>query len=451
MSNFAVIESKSSEVLFSDQLSDGLIWGKSIVFSNYPKHVGVSLPIGYDSENYEEQEENENEEEMESPHYIIIYSQLYQEFVVENSVSRNKFAKSLIPPHLVQTGDILQTGGYRGVGSYYAVWLSAGLFNNPDSLKFEKIRKAQRVEAEAPTATKDEEKEEDIDLLAPYALSKETIMALKKAFLKWDCNENDLRPILESTAPELLAKLPDDTLRNYILCYRVQGDSGASRGEEVAWNELLPEDLASQDFEGFVTYEADRFFQGIPDMEFPQLKPRKVLSHALRQRPWMELYLFEHVDEMGYAAPTAVSMAPLRYFNSEYDARFIDLALLPSPLQQNTCCGYVLHNIRDRLPQDGDADNEEGEEGRKSKTGTSSSLPTIAFIDFEGEDGIFWSDIDNCGSTVIFTKPNPMDVTREMFRKHAEAIRLRLLALHPSNETATEEEIQSLFDQLLWN
>jgi hypothetical protein len=116
---------------FEDQLTDGVIWSRTLVFSNYPSHRRIQLP-----------EFEDGGHSMQ----IINYSQLYNEFVVGNPSSESNYAASLIDPNKIQTGDILRAGDYRGVGSYYAVWLHADVFQNPASLCLQRASKVVRPE-----------------------------------------------------------------------------------------------------------------------------------------------------------------------------------------------------------------------------------------------------------------------------------------------------------------
>jgi hypothetical protein len=236
----------------------------------------------------------------------------------------------------------------------------------------------------------------------------------------------------------------------------------------------------------------------------------------VNSHPFMQLYLFEHLDEYGYTAPPAVSMAPMGYFpDSEFNYRHIDLMLLPPPLDTQTTFGYVLNNIQNHFPEgflgtDEDDDEEEEEEEEKeeedkaeendevqqekseghdnnahdnkdeSHTGhnstnkrnlenvTTSNLPASKKISKEsaanrkkyelamlntGEDSILWFNVNTASEVFDYNSEfeNPVRTTRRMFRKHAEEIRKKLLALRPgSTAPVSDEELNSLFNQLLW-
>jgi hypothetical protein len=77
----------------------------------------------------------------------------------------------------------------------------------------------------------------------------------------------------------------------------------------------------------------------------------------------------------------------------------------------------------------------------------------LAMIDFEGDDSIFWITAKRSKNYVDFDRKgeNPFSTTRRIFQKHAEEIRKKLLAIRRgSSEPVNDEELNSLFDQLLW-
>jgi hypothetical protein len=462
---------------FEDQLTDGIIWSRTLVFSNYPSHRRIQLPEFEDCGN--------------SMH-IINYSQLYNEFVVDNSSSKSSFATSLIDPNKIQTGDILQAGDYRGVGSYYAVWLHADVFRNPASLCLQRASKVARSEIRSAP----EQPQEDLD---QYQLDTSTWRKVKEYYI---FDEEQLEQLLQEKSPALLENLTNEAteqqLRSVIRSTRFPGDPGNyGYGEGVDWDDLPIHDL----FQNGQTRSARKYFVNLPKITFPILKKPSELSAAMNSHPFMELYLFEHLDEMGYNAPPAVSIAPLGYFKSQYKERCVDVTLLPPPLDTQTSLGFALNKIRDNFPEVGldnedneeddeedDDDDEEEEENdeeddddaeeendsqagpnkkRKSQGKQSAPAPTeeiheptdprkkyeLAMIDFEGDDSIFWITAKRSKNYVDFDRKgeNPFSTTRRIFQKHAEEIRKKLLAIRRgSSEPVNDEELNSLFDQLLW-
>jgi hypothetical protein len=465
---------------FEDQLTDGIIWSRTLVFSNYPSHRNFQLPE-FEGGSHSMQ--------------IINYSQLYNEFVVDNPSSKSNYAKSLIHPNKIQTGDILQTADYRGVGSYYAVWLHADVFQNPASLCLQRASKVPRSENPVQDDDESDQPKEDLDQFHLDAL---TWGKIRDLCTNYSFTEEKLIPLLQEKCPALLEKLTNETtkydLQEAIGAMRFQGDPGSCGvGEGVDWDDLPTDEL----FQDGQTQSAGEYFLNLPRISFPILKKPSELAAAMKSHSFMQLYLFEHLDEMGYDAPPAVSIAPIGYFESEYKERCVDLALLPPPLDTQTTLGFVLNKIRDNFPEDGldneedeaeeDEEDEEGDEEeedvedddeneeshgghnkkRKNQGKQSSATkkekihePTdprkkyeLAIIDFEGEDAISWCTVKNSKNFVDVypAGENPIIATRRMFHKHAKEIRQKLLALRQGSSGAvSDEELNSLFDQLLW-
>ena len=357
----------------TETLSNGVIWANSIVYTSRPSHRYFKLPTLH--------------EEYSMPG-VINYSQLYKEFVTENVSPSKRSFENLIHPQDIVTGDILQTDEYRGVGTYFAIWLCAGIYQNRASL-------------------------------------------------------NTHRAI--DTHPK------QDTQDRYSEKVVHPGDSGASRGSSFNWTQLQPGDELFQDRN---TPQISKYFQGISNIMYPLLKDRNELSAAYAKRPWMELYLFQHPDEMGYTAPTAFSMAPKGYFCTDYCDRHIDLALLPPPLDLNTTFGFVLTQIRNRflssLPIVSDSEDAEDNIGEEDEDDKQQRLLRgkkgqyeIGFIDFEGNNSVYWANIERASENVL--------LTRKMFYNHAQIIREKLIALHGSQDTLNAEDLKNLFTRLLWS
>jgi hypothetical protein len=460
---------------FEDQLTDGIVWSRTLVFSNYPLHHHFQLP------------------EFESGGHsmpIINYSQLYNEFVVDKPSSESNYAASLIDPNKIQTGDILQSSDYRGVGSYYAVWLHADVFQNPASLCSQRANKLARSEKRGSSRVTEEQSHEDLD---QYQLDTLTWKKAKQ-ILSTARGQDQLVPLLEEKCPALLEHLTTKTmkirLRTAIRSMKFQGDPGSlRRGNGPDWDNIPGDGL----FQDGQTPSASDFFVNLPKIAFPILKKPSELSSAMNSHPFMQLYLFKHLDEMGYNAPPAVSIAPLGYFNSGNKERYVDLALLPPPLDIQTTLGFVLNKIQNHFPEDGldyedneEKDDEEEEEGageeeeeedvdeegdnndgrnkkRKQSTAVKKDVNRdpadqrmkyeLAVVDFEAEDAITWCTAKSFTDYIALDPAgeDPILATRRMFHKHSEEIRKKLFALRPgSSEAVNDEELNSLFDQLLW-
>jgi hypothetical protein len=470
---------------FEDQLTDGLILSRSIVFSSNPTHKMFALP-----------------EFRAVTHalHVINYSQLYNDFVTNNPKSMSDYADMLTSPSKIRTGDIVQKGDYRGTGSYYAIWLHADVFQNPSSCCLARAMPLARQQVRGkglPPPPASEPKAPAIDL-DQYKLNSETWARIQgilstNSFMDEQCA---IKTFLQDKSPELLEKLTNETEKfrywEIIRSMRFPGDPGSSVGNDVDWDNLPGEQLL-QDGQ---TPSASDYFVNVPPIAFPILKKPAELSSAMNSHPFMQLYLFEHLDEYGYTAPPAVSMAPMGYFpDSEFNYRQIDLMLLPPPLDTQTTFGYVLNNIQNHFPEgflggDDDDDEEEEEEQEESEEkeendqvndeshsdqknnkrnlDSNSKLPAAKKTSTEpvakkkkydlamlnmGEDAIFWFTVNTSDGFLEYNTEfeNPVLITRRMFRKHAEEIRKKLLALRPGpTAPASDEELNSLFDQLLW-
>jgi hypothetical protein len=456
------------EVVFPN----GLIWSKSIVFSSNPTHYEFQLP--------------QLDDEFGMFGRIINYSELYREFVLENESSRVDYTNSLIDPMKINTGDILQTSDYRGVGSYYAVWLHADIFHNPSSVSLARVSKAPKASGDNRLRTRRAERFNfDQFHLDPPTWRK--IQSLLESD-EWPEMSPELHDLLKEESPELLALLKDGNRGSNAIFdikrARFEGDPGGFGGDPVDWENLSAEEV----FNDGQTDNIGDYFCALPHMKYPSIRSSGFLSRTIQSRPWMQLYLFSHLDEMGYAAPPAVSMAPIGYFPIEYSDRHIDLSLLPSPLDEQTTCGYVLNRIRSKFPaealedtgedieedegrgeeeeeEDGNdedengenEDEEEAEKGKKTKKEqVSSTVRDLAFLEFEGEGAIFWFSLAGSQRHVNWDpdQENPLVTTRKIFHRHAEEIRKKLVNLLPEESTLAslgDEDLSGVFHQLLWS
>jgi hypothetical protein len=475
---------------FEDQLTDGLILSRSIVFSSTPTHKMFALP---------------EFRAVSHALHVINYSQLYKDFVTDNPKSMSDYASMLTPPSKIRTGDVVQNGDYRGVGSYYAIWLHADVFQNPSSCCLARAMPLARQQVRGrglppPPANEPETPPLDLD---QYNLDPETWTRIQgilstNSFMD---EQKATKAFLQDKSPDLLEKLTDEATKfrywEIIRSMRFQGDPGSSVGNDVDWDSLPGEQLLQDE----QTPSASQYFVNVPPIAFPILKKPSELSSAMNSHPFMQLYLFEHLDEYGYSAPPAVSMAPMDYFcDSEFNYRQIDLALLPPPLDTQTTFGYVLNNIQNHYPEgflgsgdddDEDDDNEEEEEELEEKVetdqtkdeslsehknnnkrnlegNTASKLPASKKISTEpeakkkkydlamlnlGEDALFWFTVNTSSGFLEYNPEfeNPVLITRRMFRKHAEEIRKKLLTLRPgATDPVNDEEMNALFHQLLW-
>lgn len=115
----------------SSQLSDGIIWGKTIPFTNLPKQHQLEINFVMPR--------------------VFNYSQFFDSLSEEE---KNQY----ISPCDIKTGDVVVANGYvRGVGSRYAVWLHAGLFSNPETKPAHGGETIQPDPSKRETVSKNEE------------------------------------------------------------------------------------------------------------------------------------------------------------------------------------------------------------------------------------------------------------------------------------------------------
>jgi hypothetical protein len=223
---------------FEEQLTDGLILSRSIVFSCNPTHQTFTLP---------------RFETLTHPLHVINYSQLYNEFVTDNTKSMSDYATKLLPPNKIRTGDIVQNGDYRAVGSYYAIWLHADVFQNPSSCCLARVQtlpprasSGRGKGLRPPPANQPEAPPIDLD---QYSLDSDTwtrIQGILSASSFMD-DQKAIKIFLQEKSPDLLGKLTNETTKyrywEIIRSMRFPGDPGGYEGNSVDWDNLPGEQL----------------------------------------------------------------------------------------------------------------------------------------------------------------------------------------------------------------
>lgn len=389
------------------------MWAKSLVFSNHPRHFFCSFLRSSHRNSYQAM-------------HIINYSTLYKDLVVENpdAAAQEQFRAQLMPPEQLLTGDVLQTTDYRGVGSYFVVWLCAGSFDNDIALS----REFLTVDS-GPRKSSSEEVV-DFNRIDPATLQLWTSGAFKripfaeryaayKTVLGDACFEEKLLISFEM-------RLADLRLLN-------DGDESSSASSDFDWDALKPYEI--DDGEGY-TREMYRFFEKVAPSEYPLQKSRAQLLASTR-RADMHCILFSHTDEMGYSAPSAFSMARLNYFPTEGQDRDVDLVLLSEPpLNTRTQLGPILLRLQSLLPRRDDPDR-------------ANKVADLALLDFGGEDAIRWhvaeEEKEEDGDLMYANRS--VLTTRDIFRKHASLMRSHLLSLiNTSGVTIdSEHDLDALF------
>jgi hypothetical protein len=184
----------------------------------------------------------------------------------------------------LRAGDIVRMGEYRGVGSFYVMWLHQDLVPATN---------ASRELDDELVALPDYENHEDlpdvdVDRYGLTAEQWQQVFALYEVDGWWDDEE------FRAQFPVLLADLLAD--ENAYLSRTIKG---MSRRE-------------GRTFGGWV----------------PTVVPRE--ADGPHNDGLHHCYLFMHPDEMGYAAPSAFSSTPSGYFEREYASAVIDPLLTHS-------------------------------------------------------------------------------------------------------------------------
>jgi hypothetical protein len=464
----------SSEMSGFDEmkLSDGVIYANTLVFSNKPLHVNRDVPaINRDTQTVDLNDAYCMEK-------VINYSQIYDEYVTNNpdKESRAHYEQALAPPSSLLTGDVVQTTDYRGVGSHYVLWLHKDAHKNSDWFSLEK---AGPIQTEQNKKVKTDHS--DLVVLSAYDWGMDddliravsSVIAKSQSLTQYGVDRSAgralLAPLLEEKYPEVLENLCLPYNFPTIGAFSIQYPDGKP-GEEnevgTNWAEL---DLDDQlDEEGGVM-EAESLLANLPQSIYPLLSRRDRLKAALQKDAGEKFscYLFSHCDEMGYSAPTAVSIARAGSLPQvDGENRDIDLHLLPPPLDTESQFGRALHvlakRLEDRRIDDGDDDgnDDDGEEedgnGDANSDGdgedddnedvdlddngnAGSNAPTkkvepktkdIVLIDFNGNDALYFNSVRSANDSYGFGGPfSPFPITRKVFEKHAELVRRDMLAL----------------------
>jgi hypothetical protein len=208
---------------------------------------------------------------------IVNYSRFYE--------SLSEQARPKVPNvGSLRTGDIVMTGDYRGIGSFYVMWLRQDVVPA--------VNKSPKLDDELVALPDYENHEELLNVdLDRYGLTADQWQQVFAFFAGggWWGNED-----FQAQFPALYADL--EAGKTAHLSRTIEG---MSRREGRA-------------FDGWVPTVAPRGADG----------PHNDGRH--------HCYFFGHPDEMGYAAPSAFSSAPAGYFEREYASAVIDPLLTHS-------------------------------------------------------------------------------------------------------------------------
>lgn len=163
----------------SPSVSDGLMWAKTIPFTNQPETHEMGLTF--------------------EPGPIFNYSEYY------DNLSAEEKALFMAPNELLTGDTVAINAGVRGVGSRYVVWLAADLHHNPvpkpeTHLVGQTVGVKRRIEATVDVES--------------FGLTEIQLKELRD-FLKADCDdpgifESELKAMLKDSAPGLLDQLLND-------------------------------------------------------------------------------------------------------------------------------------------------------------------------------------------------------------------------------------------------
>jgi hypothetical protein len=217
---------------------------------------------------------------------IVNYSQLYGMLAPETK-SRFPFPRS----DQICSGDMIDLACYRGVGVYFALWMVKDMIFHPAEF-------VKRFEDEISGA-------------GPYTL-------VERNMKEYDLEEYQL-----------------DEQQWIRLAKALALDNWKEKFDEICDDQFLFQDIErSEHFRNWIVSMYDSRGR---DSFYPALIPRHILSGKMDEDK-CHLYLFCHLDEFGYLAPTAFSSLRTGYFLREYNSIAID------PLLTHSCSffGYLI-------------------------------------------------------------------------------------------------------------
>ncbi len=304
--------------------------------------------------------------------FIVNYSQLYT-LLSEDIKNRFPFPE----PSRLCNGDMVVCGGYRGVGSYYALWLAKDLVTHDGAFvtAYENV-----IQHATPynDANGDGGGPRRVYNLSDYPLNEQQWKKLGKFLKREDWYDHwpeayhqitDCKQLLEDIDTEEHGDLVELIAATY-----GQSDSGKKRKNRQT---------------------------------YPTLVPRSNGVSGPHDDEQHHVYLFVHPDEMGYFAPSAFSSLKNDYFPREYQSIVID------PLLTHSCSYYgaVLHE-----------NNVEDGEDLTNKLGYCDRFYSEG-DEYHFEDIEEWYDIEdgnNLVASVRIPERNYFKETRELFSRHFE-------------------------------
>lgn len=288
--------------------------------------------------------------------YIVNYSQFFENLTES---ARETFPFPI--PSNLRNGDLIRFGSYRGVGSYYVLWLAKDLISHSSEFVSNYLLKLEQYKV-SPAFLPQSGPAKEYSL-SNYPLSQSQWTELAILFENeewWDGFEENFKNITDSET--LFNDVNNDDTMELIELIK------ATYGKKVELP-LVPR---------LISREAD----GPHNDNF---------HHA---------YLFVHPDEMGYFAPSSFSCVNFDYFDREYYSIILDPLLTHSA----SYYGKILANGTHTLNQLGSCDRF-----------------YHAYEDYDYEE-IEWVDINDGNSLIgsVFIQGNYFLQTRELFSKHFE-------------------------------
>lgn len=307
--------------------------------------------------------------------FIVNYSQMY---TMLSTAIKTRFP--FPEPSTMRNGDMMILGGYRGVGTYYALWLAKDLISHDEAfattyetmIEHATPYNAGRGEGESEGPRREYN-------LSDYPLTEQQWQKLGKFLKREDWYDH---------WPEGLHQITD--------CVKLQEDIDNEDEYQDLYNLIVSTygQSPSKKRKGKMTY---------PTTLLPRCAPSGVWNDGDHH-----LYLFVHPDEMGYFAPSAFSSVKNDYFQREYESIVLD------PLLTHSCSyyGYILH----------DGNNHEGGEDLSNKLGYCDRFYS-AGDHYSFEDIEEWVEIEKGNSligSVYLPNRNYFQETRDLFSRHFE-------------------------------
>eukprot|EP01031_Cornospumella_fuschlensis_P025761 gene25761-31112_t len=453
--------------IWAEDVDDGRIWAETILLSNQPMHYTVFV--------------EELSYLVSRNKSVLNYSQVY------SASTSPSFVDQLVAPIHIRSGDIVQINpGPHGIGAHYAIWLLKDLVHH-DLSALDNLPKCSHASSSKQTCSR---LNPPIDPFA-WGLSDQELKQLKKVFCveSYEQRCRELQSMLLSNKQELFQSILNDNNMEYenaVKSLRFKDDFIGKKNEVKDDNDH-EDDSSNDDWPleyltpyGTTPHASQHFAPPFAPYGFPHLLSRAALQ-PICHNGIFDLYLFPHIDELGYAAPPAMSIAPYCYFPWEYSSRHIDLSLLPYPLggaqmnedssseeAQGTVYGRVLTQVISEINKLKYSMNNENVSIDEAKEGYSSTekhledglsmencpfvvdpLKTIVEIDFEVEDEIRYFDLS------LWSEDPSVALTREIFSRHASGIRQIAMGIMRKDENlgavgcSSLDELVELFRSIM--